>query len=395
MINYNYVDTCPVCLSSETTHFIEFKDSHQFIDSYNKFSMQKNICNKCGHIYVSSCHDYDIEGHYETARGRGDLIYSKSSEIVQDEFHDLVDWISDSFDDPKKVIDIGCGKCELLNAFQTRYESSEVHGIDYSKDSIEYGKLFGLNSIIAGDLYSELPENSDYDIVSATGVLEHQYDLGKFLQLMKSLANDDAYFLIQVPDSYSIAERDDLGSKYMHDLYNDEHIHHFNLRNLSYVLELNGFEVVKNRVTRRNDWDLIDILFRKNKNLVKPSIENSVADDSIKFLNEFERKRSEDKAKIKKIIDRSKSTGIYGGGWHTAVCLPSYYNISFKEIDCIFDLDKRKQGKKLLGVEVIEPSKQNIDQIDALIISSINLNDNISKFLMDIGVDKEKIVSLY
>ena len=48
------------------------------------------------------------------------------------------------------------------------------------------------------------------------------------------------------------------------------------------------------------------------------------------------------------------------------------------------------KNAKSLGYKVLA-----IDQIDALIISSINLNDNISKFLMDIGVDKEKIVSLY
>jgi trans-aconitate methyltransferase len=395
MINFDSVDSCPICNSKDTNNFIDFKDCFQFIESYKAFKMNKDICNLCGHIYVSSCHDYDIEGHYETARGRGDLIYSKSSQIVQDEFIDLVNWLDDSISDPDSVLDIGCGKCELLNAFKIKYKSSDVHGIDYSKDSIEYGKLYNLHSIISGDLYENLPRKANFDVVSATGVLEHQYDLDTFLARMKSLGSNDASFLIQVPDSYSIFGREDLGSKYMHDLFNDEHLHHFNTENLFNLLNKNGFEVIKYRTNRRNDWDLIDVLFKVSDSQITPALTSENQNVSKDFLSKFNKKRLNDQSRLKDLINDAASLGIYGGGWHTDVCLPAYYEFSFEKVKAIFDLDKRKQGNQLFGIEVLEPTKDAIEALDMIIISSINLNQDIIDFLVGMGVSRKKIVSIY
>jgi SAM-dependent methyltransferase len=395
MLNFDSVNNCPICDCNDSITFIDFRKCFQFINSYKAFKMKKDVCQKCGHIYASSCMDYDIEGHYNTARGRGDLIYSKSSKIVQDEFIDLVDWLSDSIAEPKSVLDIGCGKCELLNAFKIKFDNSNVHGIDYSADSVEYGKQYNLHSIVSGDLYEKLPVSADFNFVCATGVLEHQYDLDTFLSRMKSLASDNASFLIQVPDSYSIFGREDLGSKYMHDLFNDEHLHHFTIENLSNLLNKNGFEVIKHRKTRRNDWDLIDMLFkvRESKNEITMSYQDEGATQL--FLDQFNQKQSSDRVFLNSITNNVPSVGIYGGGWHTDVCLPAYYNFSFENVKVVFDADIRKQGHKLFGVEVVEPTKEIIDTLDIVVISSINLNEEILDFLLSIGVSREKIVSIY
>tara|TARA_B110000971_G_C19983806_1_gene488595 strand:+ start:40 stop:1227 length:1188 start_codon:yes stop_codon:yes gene_type:complete len=395
MINFDSNNGCPICKSEDTKMFIDFKESYQFIKQYNFFSMTKDICHRCGHIYVSSCHDYDIEGHYQTARGRGDLIYSKASKIVQAEFIDLVNWVSGSINDPNSILDIGCGKCELLNAFNTKYQSSDVHGIDYSADAIEYGKQYNLDSIVVGDLYEKLPDTADFDIISATGVLEHQYDLDIFLNRMKSLASNGASFLVQVPDSYSIFGRKDLGSKYMHDLFNDEHLHHFNMTNLSNVLNKNGFEVIKHRTSRRNDWDLIDILFKVKESQEVSTLSFQDPDAAQVFLDQFSQKQSNNQCFFNNIANNATSIGIYGGGWHTGVCLPAYYNFSFNNVKAIFDLDVRKQGCHLFGISVVEPTKEFIDTLDCIIISSINLNEEILNFLLDIGINQEKIVCIY
>lgn len=395
MLNYDCESVCPVCASIDITKFIDFKNSHQFITSYKPFKMKKDICNNCGHIFVSSCHDYDIEGHYSNARGRGNLIYAQASQIVQEEYHDLVNWLSDSITIPDKVLDMGCGKCELLNAFKTKYSTADVFGVDYSEDSIEYGKKFNIDTIFAGDLYTDFPNICDFDVVAATNVLEHQYSLPKFLDRMKYLANNDASFLIQVPHSYSIVERVDLGSKYMHDLLNDEHIHHFNVENLSNVLIANGFEVIKHRTNRRNDWDLIDVLFRVNKNNFKTRITCQEQKKTQQLIKYFNKKRTLDKSALIELIGNKASVGIYGGGWHTVVCLPSYYDLDFKNVKVIFDLDKRKHGKKLLGVEVVEPSLEAMNELDLIIISSTNLNHDIHKYLINCGVSENKIINLY
>ncbi|MDA7562672.1 methyltransferase domain-containing protein [Gammaproteobacteria bacterium] len=395
MLDYDCGNICPVCASKDITNFIDFKNSHQFITAYKPFKMQKDICNNCGHIYVSSCHDYDIEGHYSTARGRGDLIYAQASQIVQDEYHDLVNWLSDSIAMPDKVLDMGCGKCELLNAFKQKYSASDVFGIDYSEDSIEYGKRFNIDTIFAGDLYTDSPHISDFDVVAATNVLEHQYSLSKFLNRMKYLANDNASFLIQVPHSYSIIERKDLGSKYMHDLFNDEHVHHFNIENLSNVLIANGFEVIKHRTNRRNDWDLIDILFRVNNSNRNNGITFQDQGKTQQLIKYFNQKRAQDKSALNELVGNNAAVGIYGGGWHTDVCLPSYYDFDFSDVKVIFDLDERKQGKKLLGVEVVEPTSEVMNTLDLIIISSINLNDDIYKYLLNLGVSEHKIINLY
>lgn len=395
MINFTNGDSCPICSSKNIENFLSFKNAHQFIDSYKSFTMEKDICGDCGHIFASSCHDYDIEGHYETARGRGDLIYAKASQIVQDEYNDLVNWFSEASSSPKKILDMGCGKCELLNSFNNYYPSSDVFGVDYSEDSIEYGKAFDIKNIVAGDLYKDFPNINGFDVICATNVLEHQYDLNKFLNRMKELANKNARFLIQVPDSYSIIYRKDLGSKYMHDLYNDEHTHHFNIENLSNILRVNGFEVIKYRTNQRNDWDLIDIVFKlKNDNYEHPLVfQNKEVTE--KLITDFTIKRDKDINILNKALQNKCAIGIYGGGWHTDVCLPSYYDFDFQNVEAILDMDSRKQGNELLGVKVIEPTRQALSKLDVVLISSINLNDDIYKFLLDMGVEKNKILNLY
>ena len=181
----------------------------------------------------------------------------------------------------------------------------------------------------------------------------------------------------------------------MHDLYNDEHLHHFNIENLSNLLNKNGFDVIKYRTNRRNDWDLIDILFKVKDSQIPPALtfQDQIAPQD--FLSQFNEKRSNDQSRLKDIIASEASIGIYGGGWHTEVCLPAYYEFSFEKVKSIFDADERKQGNKLFGIEVAAPKKDIIDTLDMIIISSINLNQDIIDFLVGMGISRKRIVSIY
>ena len=388
---------CPICNHDQCQNLIDFKDSNQFInESFNSFEMKKKVCDKCNHIYISYLKNYDIEGHYQSARSsKSDLIYSNASKVVKEEFSNLADWVSDAVSKPQQILDIGCGKCELLYALKNKFKSAEVFGIDYSPDSVEHGKSLGISSVEAKNLYEVFNKDKKYDFISATGVLEHQYDLKKFLKRMKGLSKSNTTYLIQVPDSISILARKDLGSKYMHDLYNDEHVHHFNIENLSNLLISNGFQIIKHKKTRRNDWDLIDILFKGKSDDDNNDIKFLKSAEENDFLFKFKKKRANDILRFNKEIKKSISIGIYGAGWHTCVVLPSYYNFSFKNVDVIFDMDTRKQGKNLFDIDVKNPTKEEVLMLDLIIISSINLNNEITNFLVDLGIPKKKIVSLY
>jgi 2-polyprenyl-3-methyl-5-hydroxy-6-metoxy-1,4-benzoquinol methylase len=394
------IHSCPICNSDQIKSFANFDKVFQFVhDHYHSFSMKKNICSKCGHIFLHSCEDFLLDEHYTSTRNADDnLIYSDTDES-NEEFDSLVDWFSSITDidaDKVNILDIGAGKCDLLSSFNKKFNDAQLYGIDYSPRSKVYGKAKGIDNIVVGDFYEESHNGVLFDIVTATGVLEHQLDLMKFINKIKMLAKDGAYMLIEVPSSISIlTKRPDLNSRCIHDIYNNEHFHHFNLENLIELFRSNGLEIVGSQERTRGIWEVIDIVVRLHDKKYKNTIELNKNLDNSTLIKEFNIRKTSDQIKIQKLIRGSSRVGVYGAGWHTTIVLPSYYEFKFDNVVAIFDQDIRKHGKKIYGVEIMQPKPDLLCNLDVIIISSINLEDDILTYLISSGVDKNKIISLY
>jgi 2-polyprenyl-3-methyl-5-hydroxy-6-metoxy-1,4-benzoquinol methylase len=392
--------SCPICNSDQSESFANFDKVFQFVhDHYHLFSMKKKICSRCSHIYLYSYNNFLLNEHYTSTRNTEDnLIYSNADDL-NEEFDRLVDWftsITNIKDRKVNILDIGAGKCDLLISFRKKFHDAQLYGIDYSPRSKLYGKAKGIDNIVIGDFYTENHNGMLFDVVTATGVLEHQLDLIKFINKIKLLSKDGAYILIEVPSSLSIlTKRGDLNSKCIHDIYNNEHFHHFYLENLIGLFISHGFEIIDSQERTRGIWEVIDIVVRYYYNNHKNTFECKNIVNSSTLINEFNKKKASNKIKIQKLIESSSRVGVYGAGWHTTIVLPSYYEFKFDNVISIFDKDMRKQGNKIYGVDIIQPKLNLLCDLDAIIISSINLENDISTSLINSGIDKNKLINLY
>jgi SAM-dependent methyltransferase len=393
------IKECPICKSTNRKLILKFKNSFQFIHNrFNPFTLEKYQCIECAHIYAAKSDNYLLDEHYESTRDADQTLIYNMKENLDHTFLNLVKWMIDSTQldksSIKRILDIGCGKCDLLHCFSNKFNHAELFGIDYSAQVQAFGKSKGLNNIIAGDIYSENFNFTKFDIISATGVMEHQIDLSKFIEKIISLLNINGYLLIEVPDSISILRnRTDLKSKSMHDICNDEHIHHFNKNNIIELFKNNGFNFLDSRQITRGDWDDINIVMQYNGE--EPEEQNININEKNMIFNTFNDKREMEISRLNSIISDFNSIGIYGAGWHTTKVLPSYYELDFSQIDIIFDQDPRKAGEKIYGIDICYPKKSKLNAVDAIIISSINMSESINDYLTSHINSNSRMINLY
>ncbi len=77
---------------------------------------------------------------------------------------------------PGTLLDIGCGRGELINALKSNSIKTNFIGIEISKPSREIALARGLN-VIHADLGDPLPfEDESFDVVVFGEVIEHLYD---------------------------------------------------------------------------------------------------------------------------------------------------------------------------------------------------------------------------
>ncbi len=401
-------DKCPICGGSESEVLLTFKNSMRFLfDDFRPVTLQKQICKQCAHIFCDRYHTFeDLQNHYQNARDSAENLIYNENDNLDELFTNLAQWFYEStrMKEPQSrienILDLGCGKCDLLESFGEVYAKAELHGVDFSPQSLSYGRKKGIENIFVGNFLEQQFDGLNFDLISATGILEHQIDLDSFLRKIISLCHEGTYLLIEVPDSHAIIkERPDLKAKYMHDICNDEHVHHFNLSNLESLLGQYNFSLVDYRTIQRGDWQALDAIYQYQErdsngsaSAPLPATNSSLEDDIWKI---FTQKRSRYLEKFHERIARYQNLGIYGAGWHTSILLPAFFEMPFERIKVIFDQDSRKVNKELFGATICYPEKELIQELDAVLISSINMEESIFDYLVDLGISSTRIIRLY
>lgn len=92
----------------------------------------------------------------------------------------------------KTVLEVGCGAGTYPIEFKDLFEDKKYVGIDIGKPSIEYCKKHSSFKFICGDLIN-LDCNSKFDLVFSHAVIDHVYDIDKFLDKILSCTKKFAY----------------------------------------------------------------------------------------------------------------------------------------------------------------------------------------------------------
>lgn len=100
----------------------------------------------------------------------------------------------------KKLLDVGCGKGDLLRNAEQR--NLITYGIDISDEAISLARKIAKHSTLqVGEAESISYSSNFFDYITCLGTLEHFSDITKGVREMKRIAKDNARFCILVPNS--------------------------------------------------------------------------------------------------------------------------------------------------------------------------------------------------
>lgn len=143
-----------------------------------------------------------------------------------------------------RILDVGCGKGDLLKFIQKRDPLIELYGVDLCENDLE-GIHFARKDF--------LKEEHDVkaDVVTSLAAIEHLDDVSLFFERVKSSLLPGGIVVIMTENTggafYSMArflKKVGLSTPF-YSLYEPAHLNHFTNRSLRILAEDHGFEIVK------------------------------------------------------------------------------------------------------------------------------------------------------
>lgn len=96
-----------------------------------------------------------------------------------------------------RILEIGCGTGEITESLG---KFGQVVGLDMSEEAIHFCKIRGLNNVMVADINDmDIEALGKFDVVLALDVLEHIQDDIETINRVRSLLNDDGFFVVNVP----------------------------------------------------------------------------------------------------------------------------------------------------------------------------------------------------
>ncbi len=239
---------CNLCGSDKTQSL--FKKRDKLGTDQTQFSVVK--CQGCGLVYVNPRPDQGEMGEFypevyswkETLRA--ETLFTKWMRRLENiyRYHLLKNEVSKAVKftgrNLGKVLDIGCGTGDRLDAF--RSQGFDGYGVEPSP-SAKYAKTFLKLNVVEGDLFSARFQDNFFDMITLYHVLEHTHNPMKVCQEIHRILKKGGGLIIQVPN------RDCLQFKLLKERWAafdvPRDLYYFGIRTLSLLLERVGFKMIK------------------------------------------------------------------------------------------------------------------------------------------------------
>ncbi len=142
------------------------------------------------------------------------------------------------FKDSGKLLDIGAGSGIMVEA--ALQHGFQAEGIEPSKWLQQNAQTLGLP--VHQGIFPNPATPGPFDIITFVDVIEHVTEPGKLLSEIHAALARDGILVLVTPDVSSVVAKI-LGFKWWH--YRIAHIGYFNKKNLTQLLQISGFEIIK------------------------------------------------------------------------------------------------------------------------------------------------------
>lgn len=380
---------CPICSSiSEYSTSVEFNSIAGIIDYYKQDIF---VCNNCEFIFTNNyLDDKLIENYYKNIskyEGNNEGIIDNTKKMMTKR---QFSFISSIIEDYNTVLEVGASTGFNLNTFKKR--GKEVFGVEpSSKNKVTAKKIYEIDLFdgMYNEFYEKYKQNK-YDLIFMSHVLEHVFNPQ---DVIKKLATQNSkYIYIEVPSFEVQLESEPYGSFFY------EHVNYFTINSLSYLMKINGYSSVKlsidyNVKGESPGYPVICSLWEKSNdkgNLNKDIISSSLLVKN--YLLSSEKNFKKIREKIDNIPNSSR-LAIWGTGSHTSRLL-GMTSLKNKNIIKFYDSDKKKHQFKILNKTITSFNKEDIQDIDIILISTFSGEKSILNILKKEKLNLE-IISLY
>jgi len=239
------LDRCPLCnsdnlkifkegtINTKTISAEDFKITDSTYGSIWDFSK----CSSCSFVFSNP--RIDEKSLIEFYSQIEDKEYTDEWEGREKNFRTIIKRLKKMNVQGSSLLDIGAASGIFVNL--AREEGYTAVGIEPSAQLVNEAKeKFGVD-IIKGTV-DNFDAREQFDIVTMLDLIEHVNDPEIFLKKVSPLIRKDGVLVIVTPDVNSLAAKF-FGNRWWH--YRTAHVHFFNLKSLTYLLEKLGFVIEK------------------------------------------------------------------------------------------------------------------------------------------------------
>lgn len=309
-----------------------------------RYPLRVFFCNKC----TTSQLDYTVKKEIMF----GDHTYlSGITNSLSEHFKDIAEvsvnrFFSNVERSKINVLDIGSNDGTQLQHFKEL--GCNILGVESSKTTAKIAiknEIPTINDFFNKKLADSL--DNKFNIINASGVFFHLEELHSVTEGIKTVLDEKGIFIVQFLYMKSIVENIAFDQIY------HEHLLYYNLKPISYLLDLYGLEVFDAYLSPIHGGSMIAYVSHKgnspqSKRLIKLIKEEEVnkSNEMITYLN-FSKDIDKLKEKDLRYLHRAKELGktIYGFGAPVkGNTLLNYFQLDQSTIDCLVEKNPLRKG---------------------------------------------------
>ena len=327
---------------------------------HGRVEMRLLLCHGCGFVYASPRPTRGaVRARRDAAVPGGGAANARRAARTHEEF---VRRCAARFQDPGRLLDVGCGRGELLGML--KLAGWRLVGLEPSRRAAEAARQRGLD-VIETTLEENPLAAESFDLVTCLGGLERAWDVRAAMFTLERLLTPGGLFVVHVPDT----TRPVAG---IPEFFPFENLSHFTPGTLTRLLTESGFRPL---TLERSDAPGLFVCARKEGG--EPVSDVDTPDERAELRERFARYRREQAALESGILRRfarlrerweeeSTRLAIYGADEHARFLL-DLVDLGDR-VTAVVDPDPEKQGSRFLRWNVRDPQSIPELGVDAILV---------------------------
>lgn len=260
---------CPLCKNTQRKEIMKLEYADKYLNLYDKYlnTVPRSYyqCKECNFIYLSpAIIDNEIKVIYEEYRRQKfrritpEAYFDKLTTLPKDksEACQKAKYVSDNVGEINSVLDIGCGGGIITFRLQKEFPNARMEAVEPNE---EYAQLVRkkLHIKVYTDFYKLGLVKNKFDLVLMSDVLEHIKNIKDTCKTLRTNVKPNKFLFIAVPSqkNFELYEKID-------EVFNACHLYYFNEKNIRFLLEKEGFKLIKK--DERKETGIKDFYIFKN-----------------------------------------------------------------------------------------------------------------------------------